>query len=1054
MDKLPMLRPFVGAALSALTLFAACPSDDGGGADTSDTADVGDDTTGDTSEDDTSVVDTSVADTTVSDTAPDTSGTDTVEVDTVGPWDWPWPSATIDIPAHESWKTSVGYPEDDFRSLPAAESLPGTSVRWIKFAVMTGDPSRVIFQNSATYTLHYPFAEERIPLFADLSPAQFDELTLYNEGKEALLGALLYAPGNGPREAAVQLAARDPLDPRVVDVVMDLVADAIVPNEGGEAPELFYFPSYEQSESVAASAAWYDALGIRVDDATRWARGDTCYALGWAVGRLVYVPSAQIDAAWAAGTLTPADILLTDGVPAEVPHVAGIVSLVPSTPNSHVTILAETLGVPFVHLAVTAHAEHAQSLDGHLVALRAQASIGDALGRCEVELFDMEGRLDDADRQALLALKAPASVDYVAKTPAGALSADVDDLSPADIGHYGGKASNFGVLRDAIPDNSPSPAVAFSFDLWDGYLDQQVGGQTLRASIAARLDGYSWPPDIAALRADLAAIRDMITDDADFDAGQRTGILAALDGFDTDRKIRFRSSTNMEDSETFVGAGLYDSYSGCLADDLDDDDAGPSTCDASHDKERGVFRALRKVFASFYNDNAFLERLRYGVDEATVGMAVLVHYSFPDEIELANGVATMSRLGSPTRQFEMVTQLGAVSVTNPDGDAQPEVVTGSAFSFGTYFDLVQSSSLVPLGEHVMIWEDDYLALSELLTAVGDAWAALPGAETSYILDFEYKRVDPYGDLVVKQVRPLPRRDPSESVTNFLLPSGQPLVLCTRMGEQGTALGNHRGKLRLELGNDGVWLDAAGTASSFLASSTATITTLDPIGTTTLSGAPSSWPGASHEVEDDSVRDGWSDGSGAGLRTFVMSMMIDRTSSPSDNPLRTLGDFYKTLQITYATPQVDYTWEGWGTVDTDWIVLGPCPAEEPQLGELPQHREGTVGGVTVSVDFTWPEVTNGFVAGYTAPLERWVETRITGLTTEPIVLHGYWSQTYHPFHHNFTEEFAFEPAREPGMPQATLDELAAADVAIIYFQPDYNGVTIKLIGADGTVRDPK
>src|SRR6185436_1075686 len=106
-------------------------------------------------------------------------------------------------------------------------------------------------------------------------------------------------------------------------------------------------------------------------------------------------------------------------------------------------------------------------------------------------------------------------------------------------------------------------------------------------------------------------------------------ILAALARFDSGRKIRFRSSTNVEDSERFTGAGLYDSYSGCPADDLDGDNHGPSQCDPREDDERGVFRAIQKVYASFYNENAFLERRRFRLNEAEVGMALLVHHSTP-----------------------------------------------------------------------------------------------------------------------------------------------------------------------------------------------------------------------------------------------------------------------------------------------------------------------------------------------------------------------------------------------------------------------------------------
>ena len=102
-------------------------------------------------------------------------------------------------------------------------------------------------------------------------------------------------------------------------------------------------------------------------------------------------------------------------------------------------------------------------------------------------------------------------------------------------------------------------------------------------------------------------------------------------------------------------------------------------CDPDQDKERGVFRAIRKVFASFYNLNAFLERLRHGIDENDVGMALLVHHSFPDEDELANGVALYepSIYDIDTR---LVSQQGANSVTNPNPGEIPEQVWINSFS--------------------------------------------------------------------------------------------------------------------------------------------------------------------------------------------------------------------------------------------------------------------------------------------------------------------------------------------------------------------------------------
>jgi len=88
-------------------------------------------------------------------------------------------------------------------------------------------------------------------------------------------------------------------------------------------------------------------------------------------------------------------------------------------------------------------------------------------------------------------------------------------------------------------------------------------------------------------------------------------------------------------------------------------------------------------------------------------MAVLVHHSFPDSEELANGVATVTSKGPESYNFTIVSQTGATSVTNPDSSAVPEVATcwsfnGESCSF-VFVD--QESSLLPLGDKVLASED-------------------------------------------------------------------------------------------------------------------------------------------------------------------------------------------------------------------------------------------------------------------------------------------------------------------------------------------------------------
>ena len=96
----------------------------------------------------------------------------------------------------------------------------------------------------------------------------------------------------------------------------------------------------------------------------------------------------------------------------------------------------------------------------------------------------------------------------------------------------------------------------------------------------------------------------------------------------------------------------------------------------------------------------------------------------------------------------------------------------------------------------------------------------------------------------------------------------------------------------------------------------------------------------------------------------------------------------------------------------------------------KNTEGK-GGKKIDVEFYWPPAPTGPTAGYTAPLKGWKETVITGLTTEPISLKGWYSQTYAPGHHNFWEEFLLEPSKEEGISNEQLEELEDNDVKMIY-----------------------
>jgi len=583
-----------------------------------------------------------------------------------------------------------------------------------------------------------------------------------------------------------------------------------------------------------------------------------------------------------------------------------------------------------------------------------------------------------------------------------------------------------------------------------------ITGGTLRQEIANRLSGYTYPvSDLAELSAQLAAIRNIITNPniTGFSPELQNAIIAILQdpnyGFDLNRNIRFRSSTNVEDANQFSGAGLYDSFSGCLADDLDADESGPCLCDSNETNERGVFRAIRKVLASFYNDNAYLERLRHGIDENDVGMGMLVHHSSPDQFELANGVATLERKqDDPNRYIKLVTQKGAVSVANPEDGSIPEEVTVLYKPESEIeLTLLRSSNLVILGQTVLDWPADYNGFVNLLVAAAVEYEAATG-KTDYLLDFEYKKLLPGGSLpngglAVKQIREIPKPDQSvTTATPFLV--NAPVSYIT-LQEGGVFLGgnifsNHRLKSRWTIGTKSMWLTAENLEQSFYADVNIEYAAEGQI--RTISGKLPELTYASHIFTGMSTADGFRIRDLSNPRTYTLTTNNVKTQvGPAESPIVTLSDFGDIISFAYA---------GEPTLSGKALNIRAVHAKPPWPGEprqdniriMPQPSDSSfqertilyvppwpLNYIYISTSFYYAEQEEGDL--HTDVLSHFAGSTIYGLTTEPIVLSGYYSQTYAPGRHNQYEEFIFEPRLEPGISQSILDELEAQDIHLIY-----------------------
>lgn len=944
----------------------------------------------------------------------------------------------IEIPPSEFWRDYLEFPDDPFKSDVISQNDPG----WVKFTMIQVppyNPDTVYFQDSKAYPFHYEFATEFLTPFIGMTSNQYNQVSLYAAGQQAALGAVIMSADTSIKEYGIQFIRYDAYTKEEIAAMFNAVKASIA-----AAPDVqaFYFPSYEQLAVANNNQAWFESQGIPIGSTARWAAGNACYSSGWALGILKYFAGSEIQSAYAAGLLLPEDILLTDGVPAEVPFVAGILSLLPSTPSSHVALLAQTFGIPFGHLALTADAQRAQELIGQLVLV----SVGETDGVGSIGMKDLTGLLTQDQINQILALKDPAPLEITPIEDYGSYSENTDGLMPDDIRYFGGKAANFGILRRTIPDRCPK-AVAFSFRLWNEFLDQILGsGWTLRDEINSRLSVYTYPPpDLPALYADLEYIREELfknTNATSFTQQQTDAVIAILQdpnyGFDLNSNIRFRSSTNVEDANQFSGAGLYDSFSGCLADDLDGDTQGPCICDPEESKERGVFRAIRKVYASFYNDNAFLERLRHGIDENAVGMGLLVHHSAPDPFELANGVATLQkRQGDANRYIKLITQKDAVSVANPNDGSIPEEVSVRYVSESEIeVALVRSSNLVILGQTVLQWQQEYIQMAQYLVEAAEEFESITG-KTDYLLDYEYKKLLeggaelPAGGLLVKQIREIPKSEQSVNVNSSFLVN-EPVTYETFQGEGGGDIySKHRLKSRWTLNTKSMWMTPENIRQGIYSNVSIEYAADGRI--RTLNGSLPLLPFVSNSFAGTTATNSWIMHHLYNPRTYTLTTSNIKTQVGSaESPIVTLSDFGQQRQPTVRTlsVQANYALPGGPTTDTIEICR--------QLTDyLYRQRLFTYGKISITTSFYYAYWESMIL---TYPLSRFIETHISGLTTQPIVLHGYYSQTLQPGHHNFSEVFLFEPRLEPGISPSILDQLEAANIHLIYFFYDQEGTS--------------
>ncbi|MDX6445105.1 MAG: rifampicin phosphotransferase [Blastocatellia bacterium] len=289
------------------------------------------------------------------------------------------------------------------------------------------------------------------------------------------------------------------------------------------------------------------------------------------------------------------EILVLDEVPIQLPPVAGIITAKPSTPLSHINLLAKGWGVPNVYI------KNAQELfkqyngwwvefDARRETYTIKRADNDALNEYQKRLKE---RLDVMTPRYDLSARALASLSQQRASSSIA---------------YGAKSANLGELTRA---RLPGVIIPPGFTVPFFYYDQFLKENKLDDAIYRMLNDQKFVHDPAYRRDALTKMRERIQKGT-MNAQFRAEVLRRLHTDFPDKGVFARSSTNSEDLPNFSGAGLYSTAPNVRGD-------------------QQLVDAIRFVWASVWNYEAYEARERAGIDHTKIFMAVLIQEGINSE---------------------------------------------------------------------------------------------------------------------------------------------------------------------------------------------------------------------------------------------------------------------------------------------------------------------------------------------------------------------------------------------------------------------------------------
>ncbi len=427
--------------------------------------------------------------------------------------------------------------------------------------------------------------------------------------------------------------------------------------------------------------------------------------------------------------LTPKHIAIFEDTPERIPPVAGIITLEPQTPLSHVNLLARNRGTPNVSTASIDLIPSIAKLLNQLVAFEASKDGQISLREASISEAELFWKSRQKEKLVVPEIRSN-SLEYV--------DFSSDQEGQLAVTQIGSKASNYATIQKILGSKFVLPGFALTFSHYLALAENPVLKDLIGRLIRDK-DGLS-PTEVSAR---LEEIRNFILTGTDHEViGKTVAVVRSLSGkMPGVKKIRLRSSTNSEDLPTFNGAGLYESEGFKF-----------------EDNDEKLKMKILNVMASLWLDRAYWERELFGIDHLKVGMAILINPAFVNES--ANGVVMGSESVNGFKTL-VNAQKGEASVTNPLEGEVSELFSFLNQDFSKLED-TKSSNLgsVFLSSESKILDDmsdSLLDLQVVTKTLHDYFVGRQrtlGDKRAYGIDLEFKilLVNGMPQFIVKQSR--------------------------------------------------------------------------------------------------------------------------------------------------------------------------------------------------------------------------------------------------------------------------------------------------------------